>query len=217
MAIALVAQHSKASAGSGTVTSDAQDTTGANLIVVAVSYFNATVTFSDNKGNTWQEIAPIIAAGDHSVRLYYCASPIVGTGHTFTAGATGGAPSIHILAASGADASPFGGATGTIGFTGARADILDVPEDGWLIVAAATASDDTTTISIASPFTATSTAGTGASIAGAIAYRVQTTKARATPSWTLSPSAHTASVVAMFRDPAAGGGSLPLLGGGLVR
>ena len=67
------------------------NTTGANLLVVSISYYSniggvATLT-SDSKGNTWTALTN--RADDCGHRFYYCLSPTVGSGHTFTIGWNG--------------------------------------------------------------------------------------------------------------------------------
>jgi hypothetical protein len=71
------------------------DTTGATLIVVAISRFNI-ATLSDSKGNSWSQ-------GNVRSELYYCINPTVGSGHTFTYAASIAAPAISVACYSGSD------------------------------------------------------------------------------------------------------------------
>lgn len=67
----------------GNSTTDAIDTTGANLLVVASGATAPALTgFSDSKGNTWNLIAS--PAGSTYALLYWCAPTSVGSGHTVT-------------------------------------------------------------------------------------------------------------------------------------
>ncbi len=60
------------------------DTTGANILIVGLSYYqSAGRNLTDNKGNTWIQLTQQENIGQGSV-LYYCINPTVGTGHTFT-------------------------------------------------------------------------------------------------------------------------------------
>lgn len=104
MSIALV-DHTAAGLGTNGGTSPAINTTGATLIVVAISSFAAipgTGSLADSKGNTW------IALDNTSTaeRLFYCSSPIVGSGHTFTVTITGSYSSVAVLAFSGVSGVP---------------------------------------------------------------------------------------------------------------
>ena len=84
--MAIVFVNHTALSGQSTTTSSAIDTTGANFLVFAVSFYGATVpSVSDNKGNTsnYQQLT-VYGSPSYSTVLFYCASPTVGTGHTFT-------------------------------------------------------------------------------------------------------------------------------------
>ncbi len=99
MAYALVVSTVKASTGTTSVTTDAVDTTGANLIVVAVhNYTVATVAPTDSKGNVWSALTRRTSSGSDSVQLYYCLSPTVGTGHTFSFSESGRYPTLTVSA-----------------------------------------------------------------------------------------------------------------------
>lgn len=80
-------------------TTPAIDTSTANLIVVTVRWYTpaAEPVFSDSKGNTW--IAKTLRTQTvGSMRKYYCITPTVGTGHTFSLTGTGNVPDCHVLA-----------------------------------------------------------------------------------------------------------------------
>jgi hypothetical protein len=83
--------------GNGGV-SAAIDTTGADLLVYAVSAAGSS-TPSDSKGNTWTNPSVFFGSGP-GIYLYYAQNPAtVGPGHTFTNGAAGGSyPGICVLA-----------------------------------------------------------------------------------------------------------------------
>lgn len=80
-------------------TSNPIDTTGANLIVIAVTSVTTVPTVSDSYGNTW------VLAQDNQYQtvsaIYYCINPIVGPNHTFTQG-TATTPNMTVFAFKGA-------------------------------------------------------------------------------------------------------------------
>ena len=114
MAIVLVA-HSGAFGASPSTS--AQDTTGANLLVMNTSGFMAGLTISDNKGNTWTGLT---AYGTNAMaKLWYVLNPIVGTGHIFSFAGSGVYVAMQVLAFSGVGAfhqqTGFGGGISATG------------------------------------------------------------------------------------------------------
>ena len=80
----LTLEGSKAGA-SGSVTTDAADTTGSNLLIVAGIYYSGTPSLADSKSNTWTGLTSYVGSGStYAVKIYYCIAPTVGAGHTFT-------------------------------------------------------------------------------------------------------------------------------------
>src|SRR5690242_7960475 len=70
---------------------DAVNSTGADLIVLAVSYYGPDgppSSITDNKSNTWTALTQQEGASG-GVRMYYCQAPTVGSGHVFTVGIYG--------------------------------------------------------------------------------------------------------------------------------
>lgn len=105
---ALIATGEGAGGGNSSTTSST-DTTGANLIVIGVSWYNANTAdgvVSDSKGNTW---VPLTATSliDVSHQLFYCFNPVVGSGHTFTFTANQTFAGVQMAAFSGLHSSPF--------------------------------------------------------------------------------------------------------------
>lgn len=95
MALSLVASTNFPNGTSGSI-----DTTGANLIVIlGNSAFGGLGTPSDNKSNTWTALTEY--GGNYKQRIWYCSSPTVGSGHTFSASISFGRYSV--LAFSGAE------------------------------------------------------------------------------------------------------------------
>ncbi len=92
--------HTKIPAINGDATSSPGiDTSGANLLVVVVSYLTASPpTLSDSKSNSWgSPILTEVGASGGSAAMYYCKNPNIGTAHTFTL--TGGADNSACFAA----------------------------------------------------------------------------------------------------------------------
>lgn len=127
MAWALKAHAIAGSGGSSnTGTTPGVDTTGADLIVIAVGYFSTGTlgTISDSKGNTWTALANHTNSANTSLKIYYSHSPTVGAGHTFSAAGSGTYLSIAAMAFSGSAATPFdvehagGGSASTSGQPG---------------------------------------------------------------------------------------------------
>lgn len=93
----------------GTAPTPAIDTTGANLMVVSVSwYFGVTGagTLTDSKGNTWTGLTSVATTSFKS-QLFYCFNPAVGSGHTVSYAGTFTVPVICVSAWSGIVTSPF--------------------------------------------------------------------------------------------------------------
>ena len=85
-------------------TTPSADTTGATLIVVTMSWNHnlGTAVVTDSKSNTWTQcFTPL--GNNPRLGMYYCVSPTVGTGHTFTSTLTGGNSSLQVLTFSGVD------------------------------------------------------------------------------------------------------------------
>lgn len=105
----LLATVSAPASGPNSTTSGAIDTTGASLIVVFVGRTSAggpnAGALADSLGNTYtggfEQTEPFGAYG----RTWYCFSPIVGSGHTFTFTLTGGYASVIAAAFSGSAVS----------------------------------------------------------------------------------------------------------------
>lgn len=210
MAFAAV-QHlaTGSSDGGNSVTTAGVDTTGADLIVLAVSKFGTTaVTVSDSKGNTWTPLTEQ-ASTNARTKLYYCVSPTVGSGHTFTASGSGTFPTISALAVSGvktADAFDQESAGGSGSGSSIQPGSLTPDEDNCLVVAAASSFNPSLS-SVDGGFTLQLVTNVGSQhISGGSAYLIQTAAAAANPTFTLDGSAVCSAVSASFHAAAAGGG-----------
>ena len=119
MAITCVSEAIALSSDAQTATTTGIDTTGANLIVVTVSfiYHGTPPSVSDSYGNSWTLV--VESAGGGSLpgdALFYCADPTVGTGHTFACSTVdSGYPLITAQVFSGAAASPYDQQSGSYG------------------------------------------------------------------------------------------------------
>lgn len=70
--------------GSGGGTTASVNTTGVNLIVVVLTYYTSLgANLTDNKGNTYTGLTAY-SDNNMAVKVYYCISPTVGSGHTFS-------------------------------------------------------------------------------------------------------------------------------------
>lgn len=199
MPFSIVASGAKAGAAGG-VTTDAADTTGADLIVLSVVSYAAVAapTLSDSKGNTWTGLT----ARDIGIsrnRLYYCVAPTVGAGHTFALAGSTVYASLGYVAASGAHATPFhsqAGATNTA--ASLQPGSVTPPEDGCLVVSGLTGGTGTG-YAIGSGFAANAVDyGAGTNMGGGIARLIQGTAAAVNPTWSWTPSADGAATIAVF-------------------
>jgi len=215
MAIALVASTSKGSSDSGaSVTTDAVDTSGANLIVISATTFGSgAITPTDSKGNTWTALTSH-NQGSYFSRFYYCASPTVGTGHTFTLSGVGSYPVLSAMAFSGAlGASPAdqengaGTASGTSLATGSI-----TPSEDNCVVVAGISTDPGTGHAMSGYTVAQSDWVNSEHIGGGISYLVQTTAAAANPSWSWTGASAGVASIASFKAAAVASGN-PAVGG----
>lgn len=107
--MALVTSTIKGSTNATAVTTDAVDTTGANGIVVIGTWIgNEAPTLTDSKGNNWTGGSTIDNAAEGRVRMWWCASPTVGSGHTFTLTGSGNiGPVLAVYAIDDANTASF--------------------------------------------------------------------------------------------------------------
>ena len=127
-------------------TTAAMDTTGANLLVCAVSAFAgvAEPTVTDSKGNSW---TPKTGFGSNSgrVRLHFSVPTSVGAGHTFEASnASDMYGTIIAMAFSGANSSPFDNENGDgndVGVSSTQPGSLTPSQNNSLIIAACSPAD----------------------------------------------------------------------------
>jgi hypothetical protein len=228
MAITFISNIAAQSGDTATVTTGTVTTTGATLLVVAVSddtAGGAVQTLQDSKSNTWVSLTPVGSSTNTRAHLYYCAaSPTVGTLHTFTY--TGGIsvyPSIYMAAFAGTDSAAFdtynhngsaGSTTTTPGsVTPANANSLVVSMLS-LVNARTIAIDSSLSITDQNQFNGSTALG------GGLAYIIQTSIVTENPVWSWdATSIENSAAIAVFKPAGGGGGgtvagTLALLGVG---
>ena len=103
----LINSSVKGSTDGLSATTDAIDTSAADLIVVYTAISGTLALLSDNKANSWTPFQ-WVQSGSVYLQSWYCANPSVGSGHTFTSTSLSAAIlSIAAIAFSGADSSPL--------------------------------------------------------------------------------------------------------------
>jgi hypothetical protein len=187
------------------VTTAAVDTTGADLIVATIAYFNGGTgnVFSDSKGNSWSQLTDRTAGDGARIRTFYSQSPAtVGTGHTFTFSGTGNFPSLAIAAFRGSLASPFDVENGTTAssVTSLATGNIVPSQDNELIIAALASNLATDTATIDSGMTTTDVIAwaSSAHVGVGLAYKIQTTAAAINPTWSWTNAMNAAVEVASF-------------------
>ncbi len=157
-------------------------------------------------------LTPVTTAGSGRLRLYYCASPLVGSGHTFTATpATTSYPTVAVLAWSGSRASPFDVENGT---TGGFQPGAVTPSSAPALIVQGLCCTDTNPASINGGYTITDQLihGPGAHFGCALAYLVQDTAVATNPTWTTALPGPAAAV--FLAAPASAATRAPSIGGG---
>lgn len=192
-AISLVAHTSAASSGGAlSLTTGSVNTAGANFIVIAVSFYNNIAqTVSDSNSNTWTALTQY--GSGNNIRLFYCISCTVGSGHTFTTTSSSSSyQAIAVEAFSGVANNPFDVQNGGGTFTTCvcQPGSITPSQNGELIISAIV-DGSTTSVSVDSSMTITDQQfySNGNALGGALAYLVQPAAAAINPSWTSAGSA----------------------------
>lgn len=149
------------SIGGGTInaaTTPPIDTTGANLIVIAVSCSpaGAIPAITDSRGNVWRQLTPHSGLTLRLVLLYCAGRPRVGPGHTFTATGSVSLPCLYAGAFAHAARYPLDGQSGNATLTPGA---LTPSVDGCLVLTACSGFDQTPTLG--APWAVTSLAAAG--------------------------------------------------------
>lgn len=173
------------------------NTTGANLLVVGLSYVNVG-TLSDSNGNVWtpRTVYPM-AGGFTSLQLFYCYAPVVGAGHTFSYSG-GDTMSVGAMAFSGAAAAPFDVESG-FGNNVTTSTIQPgslTPSQSKELICGITAWNNGGTTSIDSGFTKASELANLANVnlGNALFYLIETSATPVNPTVTFTPAASFAGV-----------------------
>ena len=208
MAIALVTSTSASSSDAGeTCVTSAINTTGASLLVVGLSFdYDGGGSVSDSKSNTWNALTISGASGGGGAKLFYATNPTVGSGHTFSAGASFLYASIFVLAFSGAKTtSPFDQQNGASGDATTLATGSVTPsENNEVLVTVLEINGAGLPVSINSSFIKQESKefSGGNAYGGSIAYLIQTTAGAVNPTWTRTNSNPLATRIATFKAPA---------------
>jgi hypothetical protein len=193
VAYALIS-HRADNLGANGGTSGTFNSTGADLIVVAVSYNNtgAGLTLTDSASNTWTSIAIYTAAPYEELQAWYCHGPTTSASHTVSFGGASSACSVNVSSWSGSAASSLdqhSGAAGT-GLTTQSAGSITPTSDNALVLAFCTVADANTATTTTSGFTPSGsdstwqTAGVSFQNNGISQdYQIQTTATAVNPSW----------------------------------
>ena len=91
-AMAVATAKLQSSLAGGSATTAAVDTTGANFLRIAICCFSnptGLVAVSDSMGNVYTQKGGTMGVAASYILYFYCASPVVGAGHTFTVTSTG--------------------------------------------------------------------------------------------------------------------------------
>lgn len=195
-------------------TTAAQDTTGADFIIVSYSGSATSQTLTDSKGNTWIPMTASTSGGGGQHRFYYaynCGAK-VGTGHTFTITGTSSFPQMNIAWYSGvlktADPLDQWDTSGQIG-PSVTAGPITPTVNGCLIATGFYHADGNNTRTLTGGCTmildATSTVF--GSNNGSFGHLVQqTTAAAISANWATTNTVQNDSTIASFKaEPAAGG------------
>lgn len=185
--IALVAHTAFTGTGSGGGTTSGIDTTGANFIVIALAtFYLANTPPTDSNGNTYLALSAQPPGGSGAIsQLWYCASPTVGAGHTFTTPGAG-YPGLAVAAFSGVNASPFDNETGASGasISSLATGSLTPSQNNSLVISAMAALGGSSGPYLNNAMTITDyQAETGASVGIGLAYVIQTAAVAVNPTW----------------------------------
>jgi hypothetical protein len=202
----LVAHSVSLGTPSSPVTTPGINTTGASLLVVAISQYNGVSigSVSDSRSNTWTPLTGKTANSEPYSQLFYCASPLVGAGHTFTLDNGGGIFGVIGVQAWTGGVGTFdvqnGAINGTPGLSLQPGSVTPTVGSS-LIVSAISADAGAASFAIDSGFTITDRVDYAGSVneAFGMAYLVQGAAAAVNPSWSWSSSADAAATIASFK------------------
>lgn len=187
----------------GGVTTGAIDTSGADILVMAVSCdAGVSPTVSDSKSNVWSPLT-LRTSSFVRVRLWYVTAPSVGSGHTFTVDALSDSFSSIAVAA-------FSGVTSFESENGATASGIELIQPGSvtpnfddaLVVAAIGVNGIDSPYAISDGFTISNQVAfdTGTHYGVALGYVIQPAAAAINPMWAWQESLEAAAAIAAFAE-----------------
>jgi hypothetical protein len=186
-------------------TTSSVDSTGGNLVVVAVASYepSAAPTVSDSKGNTYNALTEQIDTGSHRIQLFYAANATVGSGHTFTVSGSTSYSSISVNVFSGAKTtSPFDQQNGAgTGSSPLSTGSVTPTENDEVIVAGIGLDSAASALSINGGFSTPAVAyfAGGSAYGVGSAYLIQTTAAAANPAWSWTGGDQQTAAIATFK------------------
>lgn len=186
-------------------TTGALDTTGADLIVIAISGLNTSATPTDSETNTWQALTH---QDNYGNQLWYCLNPTTDAAHTFTFSETASYPVISVACYSGVDSydQESGANTATTGTTYQPGSITPSKNNALFVTSGCTYGGGTDWDSNFSLRQA-EYGKSGSNYSGGLADYIQDTAGALNPTWTSTGSYNRSATMATF---------LPALGGGAV-
>jgi len=205
------------------------DTTGATLLIIAVSGYNGSgnmpaATVSDSKGNTY---TPLTSQDDSMfvsswVRLYYCGNPSVGSGHTITLTGTNVYATVAFAAFSGVTTtSPFDTQNGNINSSSPvtiSTGSVTPAEAGSLAVTVVSIASVTTIPTVSDGYTIIDSVGAINDDYQGFSLAWNTISSASNPTWTVTDPPAASTAIAVFKPgsapPAAVGAGLLTLGVG---
>ena len=206
MAFTLLSNTVNSTGTASTATTPSITTTNANLIVIAITGYNAGTGLgvTDSKGNSWTPLTSRVGNSITVSKLYYCFNPINGTGHTFTVNFATGYPSITVTAWTGArTVSGFQAESGA-GNSSASTTVLPgsiTPDTDGSLAVTGLSMENLGTMSISAPFAVSNFKSYVAAQNMGLAqgYYIQPTAAAVNPTWTASASQIKSASMAVFR------------------
>lgn len=211
----LIAHTAAGSADTTSVTTSGINTTGADLIVVAIAYYTNTgsevCTITDSVGgnsNSWTTLTAHAASDGTSGQIAYTVPTHVGSGHTFTCDSGGPLvyPAIAVTAWSGAAGSPpkdqSSSAESSMDVTSIQPGSITPLQMNELLVTAVSHVETSSSVTIDNGFTISDDqhAVGGMSFGIAMAYIVETSIVAENPTWTAVASHDMTADIVSFTD-----------------
>jgi len=199
---------SASASGAASATTAAIDTTGADLLIVGVSFFTAAMpTLTDSKGNTWTILTLQIntATGYPRNVICYCVPTSVGSGHTVTLAGISLYGTLTFAAFSGAHATPFdqeaGGDASGVNTVSAGSGITPSVPNALVIANVGTSADTSVATAISGDFNMLTPIASvsGVNLGECLAYSMQTAAAAVDPTWTINIADNLTATIASFK------------------